>query len=136
MKENLRMKRVTEIKNYLKDMLKDAAYEISHANNDPMYVNCRVRGGVLACDIALDNDKVKTDFFWRSEDTIKKPSDAKLHSIEYFASVVLPRGYSVCNKGEKEGYRWEKIYGDGYSTEEIAKEITYVFNSFGLVEER
>ena len=125
-----------EIRQHLEKILSYWRCVIATANHNPMYINCEVKGGILACDVSKTKSKVRVSFFWRSVNDLQKPSDAKLHSKDYFDGMTLPNGYSVRNKGGKEGFRWEKDYSNGYSDEEIAKEIACVFNLFGPVEVR
>ena len=122
-----------KIKRYLEEMLPRGTYEIPNANNKPMWINCQVGGAILACDVFLEDGGVRTSFFWRSKKTLAEDSDADLLGMEYFDSMVnvLPKGYLVKNRGVKEGFRWEKDYGDKQDAKEIAKEIVCVFHSFG-----
>ena len=113
-------------------MLPYGRYAIPTAKNEPMWINCQIGGGVLACDVFEDGGQVRVSFFWRSKNDIQKDSDAASFSIDYCNSMVkiLPKGFAV-NKKAIGDFRWEKKYPGGYTSEEIAKEVACVFHLFG-----
>jgi hypothetical protein len=121
----------TEIKSSLKNELLELLY-ISHANNKPMYVNGRVSGKILACDVDDSDGNLSITFFWRSKNgSIKEPSDAATSSKDYLESMLnlMPTGYKIF---EVEGkLRLRKEYSSGYSDKEIAREIFSVYRVFG-----
>ena len=121
----------TEIKSSLKNELLELLY-ISHANNKPMYVNGRVSGDILACDIDDSDGQISVFVFWRSKnDSIKEPYDAEISSRNYLDSMcnVMPKGYEVYE--HKDGLRLRKVYSSEYSAKEIAREILSVYQAFG-----
>ena len=121
----------TEVKSLLKNELLELLY-ISHPNNKPMYVNGRVSGDILACDIDDSDGQISVFVFWRSKnDSIQEPSDAEISSRNYLDSMcnVMPKGYDVYE--HKDGLRLRKVYSSEYSAKEIVREILSVYQVFG-----
>ena len=147
-----KMERIQSMKNFLREIqrllvahfkseidnkrcyVSDVNFDVSRSISAPLWINMVSHGGIIACDLTnrrkSENDILVTSFFWRIDNCIQEPSDAKPVGYSFWLAMQnrLPLGFAVAQYKGHGDFRVAKIYSRScVRPDDVVMEVASVF---------